>query len=60
MDNLDAWMQACSDLGVATEPKIIDGVGIIPLFSWYHQVLYYFHVIQFSFLFNVETHCVQQ
>lgn len=30
-------MQACSDLGVATEPKIIDGVGIIPLFSWYHQ-----------------------
>ena len=53
-------MQACSDLKVATKPKIIDGVGIIRLFSWYHQVLYYFHVIQFTFLFNVETHCVQQ
>lgn len=37
VEKLDALMQACSDLGVATEPKIIDGVGIIPLFSWYHQ-----------------------
>ena len=60
MEKLDALMQAYNDLGVDTKPKIIDGVGIIHVFSWYHQVLYYFHVIQFSFVFNVETHCVQQ
>lgn len=37
VEKLGALMEACSDLEVATEPKIIDGVGIIPLFSWYHQ-----------------------
>lgn len=43
VEKLGALMEACSDLEVATEPKIIDGVGIIPLFSWYHQACKDFH-----------------
>ncbi|KAF5184692.1 hypothetical protein FRX31_025724 [Thalictrum thalictroides] len=30
-------LDACKTLGVKTSPEIIDGLGIIPLFSWYHQ-----------------------
>eukprot|EP01018_Ginkgo_biloba_P022372 Gb_06747 [translate_table: standard] len=37
VDKLNALLEACSRLGITTEPKIINGVGIVPLFSWYHQ-----------------------
>ena len=31
-------MEACEKLGVETKPSMVDGVGIIPLYSWYHEV----------------------
>ncbi|ERN10220.1 uncharacterized protein LOC18438392 [Amborella trichopoda] len=34
---LSALLDACRELGVETSPNIVDGVGIIPLFSWYHE-----------------------
>ncbi|PIA35335.1 hypothetical protein AQUCO_03500019v1 [Aquilegia coerulea] len=30
-------LDACKRLGIKTSPEIIDGIGIIPLFSWYHE-----------------------
>ncbi|GLJ40749.1 hypothetical protein SUGI_0842560 [Cryptomeria japonica] len=37
VQKLSALLETCNALGVATEPKMINGVGIIPLFSWYHE-----------------------
>lgn len=39
LEKLKALLDACSDLGVETSPKVIEGLGIIPLFSWYHEVI---------------------
>ncbi|KAL1551288.1 acyl-carrier-protein phosphodiesterase PptH-like [Salvia divinorum] len=37
LDKLDKLLDACEKLGVETKPSIVDGVGIIPLYSWYHE-----------------------
>lgn len=37
LDKLNKLLDACKRLGVQTSPMIIDGLGIIPLFSWYHE-----------------------
>ncbi|XP_058097785.1 uncharacterized protein LOC131242868 isoform X2 [Magnolia sinica] len=37
IEKLNALLDACSRLGVETNPRIVDGLGIIPLFSWYHE-----------------------
>ncbi|KAH7663173.1 Metallo-dependent phosphatases protein [Dioscorea alata] len=37
LEKLDMLLDACRELGVSTRPRTIDGVGIIPLFSWYHK-----------------------
>ncbi|KAF6165644.1 hypothetical protein GIB67_010680 [Kingdonia uniflora] len=37
IEKLNALLTACSGIGVKTSPAIIDGLGIIPLFSWYHE-----------------------
>ncbi|XP_020248781.1 uncharacterized protein LOC109826195 isoform X2 [Asparagus officinalis] len=37
LEKLNALLDACSDLGVETSPRIVEGLGIIPLFSWYHK-----------------------
>nr|CAD1836245.1 unnamed protein product [Ananas comosus var. bracteatus] len=37
LEKLNALLDACSELGVETGPRTIDGLGIIPLFSWYHK-----------------------
>lgn len=37
LEKLNALLDACSDLGVETSPKVVEGLGIIPLFSWYHE-----------------------
>ncbi|XP_073001687.1 uncharacterized protein [Typha latifolia] len=37
LEKLTALLDACSDLGVETRPAVLDGLGIIPLYSWYHQ-----------------------
>lgn len=34
---LDKLLDACERLGVETKPSIVDGLGIIPLYSWYHE-----------------------
>ncbi|XAR53142.1 hypothetical protein NMG60_11021564 [Bertholletia excelsa] len=34
---LNVLLESCKGLGVQTTPMVIDGLGIIPLFSWYHE-----------------------
>lgn len=38
LEKLRALLDVCAELGVETSPRIVDGLGIIPLFSWYHKV----------------------
>ncbi|KAK9278509.1 hypothetical protein L1049_028076 [Liquidambar formosana] len=37
LEKLNKLLDACRRLGVLTNPMIMDGLGIIPLFSWYHE-----------------------
>ncbi|KAF3438422.1 hypothetical protein FNV43_RR21184 [Rhamnella rubrinervis] len=37
VEKLHNLLDACRTLGVETNPMIIDDLGIIPLFSWYHE-----------------------
>ncbi|CAN6318011.1 unnamed protein product [Urochloa humidicola] len=37
LEKLTALLDACSELGVDTGPRMIGDLGIIPLFSWYHK-----------------------
>lgn len=37
LEKLKNLLDACKRLGVETSPMAIDGLGIIPLFSWYHE-----------------------
>ncbi|KAL8481098.1 hypothetical protein ACS0TY_027583 [Phlomoides rotata] len=37
LDKLDKLLDICDKLGVETKPSIVDGLGIIPLYSWYHE-----------------------
>jgi hypothetical protein len=39
LEKLNKLLDACRGLGVETNPTVIDGLGIIPLFSWYHEVI---------------------
>ncbi|XP_034214956.1 uncharacterized protein LOC117627137 [Prunus dulcis] len=34
---LKKLLDTCRGLGVQTSPMVLDGLGIIPLFSWYHE-----------------------
>ncbi len=35
-EKLGLLRQMCTELGVYTIPKCIEGVWIVPLYSWYH------------------------
>lgn len=37
LSKMDKLFDTCKGLGVETNPTVIDGLGIIPLFSWYHE-----------------------
>lgn len=37
LEKLNELLGACRRIGVETNPMVIDGLGIIPLFSWYHE-----------------------
>lgn len=37
LDKLNALLDVCTELGVETSPRVVDGLGIVPLFSWYHK-----------------------
>lgn len=37
LQKLDKLLDACQRIGVETKPVMLDGLGIIPLFSWYHE-----------------------
>ncbi|KAH6758323.1 hypothetical protein C2S51_018558 [Perilla frutescens var. frutescens] len=37
LDKLDKLLDACQKLGVETKPSIVGSLGIIPLYSWYHE-----------------------
>ncbi|XP_021292045.1 uncharacterized protein LOC110422453 isoform X1 [Herrania umbratica] len=37
LQKLNKLLDACRQLGVETNPVVIDGLGIVPLFSWYHE-----------------------
>jgi hypothetical protein len=39
LEKLNKLLDTCRGLGVETNPMVIDGLGIIPLFSWYHEVI---------------------
>ncbi|CAL4917316.1 unnamed protein product [Urochloa decumbens] len=43
LEKLTALLDACSELGVDTGPRMIGDLGIIPLFSWYHKACKDFH-----------------
>ena len=38
LEKMSNLYDACSSLGVDTNPAILNGLGIVPLFSWYHEV----------------------
>ncbi|XP_078427374.1 uncharacterized protein LOC144699909 [Wolffia australiana] len=37
LEKLNALLDVCRELGVETSPAVVGDVGIIPLYSWYHQ-----------------------
>ncbi|XP_038895591.1 uncharacterized protein LOC120083790 isoform X2 [Benincasa hispida] len=37
LDKMSKLLDACRGLGVDTNPAILNGLGIIPLLSWYHE-----------------------
>ncbi|KAJ8750191.1 hypothetical protein K2173_014106 [Erythroxylum novogranatense] len=37
LEKLDKLLDACRAVGVETKPMVIDNLGIVPLFSWYHE-----------------------
>ncbi|XP_030472415.2 LOW QUALITY PROTEIN: uncharacterized protein LOC115690261 [Syzygium oleosum] len=37
LEKLEKLLDACKRLGVKTDPMVIGSLGIIPLFSWYHE-----------------------
>lgn len=37
LEKLEKLLDACKRLGVKTDPVVIGSLGIIPLFSWYHE-----------------------
>ncbi|KAG8368682.1 hypothetical protein BUALT_Bualt15G0071100 [Buddleja alternifolia] len=37
LDKLDKLLEACQRLGVETKPSVVGGLGLIPLYSWYHE-----------------------
>ncbi|XP_011046109.1 PREDICTED: uncharacterized protein LOC105140812 isoform X3 [Populus euphratica] len=37
LEKLNKLLDACRGLGVQTRPMVLDGLGIVPLFSWYHE-----------------------
>lgn len=39
LQKLNSLLDACRTLGVETSPMILDDLGIIPLLSWYHEVI---------------------
>lgn len=39
LEKLNKLLDACKSLGIETKPMVIDNLGIIPLFSWYHEVI---------------------
>ena len=39
LEKLNKLLDACERIGVETNPTVIDEIGIIPLFSWYHEVI---------------------
>lgn len=38
LGKLNGLLDACAQLGVETSPMCVNGLGIVPLFSWYHEV----------------------
>ncbi|PON53601.1 Calcineurin-like phosphoesterase domain, apaH type [Trema orientale] len=37
LEKLNKLIDACRTLGVEINPKVIEDLGIVPLFSWYHE-----------------------
>ncbi|KAL7116889.1 hypothetical protein ACP275_03G034600 [Erythranthe tilingii] len=37
VDKLEKLLDECRKIGVITKPTIVGGLGIIPLYSWYHE-----------------------
>lgn len=37
LEKLEKLLEECQKLGVHTDPLVLDDLGVIPLFSWYHE-----------------------
>ncbi|KAL7116893.1 hypothetical protein ACP275_03G034600 [Erythranthe tilingii] len=48
VDKLEKLLDECRKIGVITKPTIVGGLGIIPLYSWYHEACKDFHVCKWS------------
>lgn len=62
IEKLDTLVDACRKLGVETSPRMVGGLGIIPLFSWYHEVISQGPLIpsdQYSQFFLFSFHRIQ-
>jgi hypothetical protein len=57
LEKLTALLDACSELGVDTDPRTIGDLGIIPLYSWYHKVVDFFLYFTIS---KYSSHIIMQ
>ena len=48
---MNILLDACRELGVEINPMVIDDLGVIPLFSWYHEVIGSLHYFIIFVLF---------
>jgi len=39
LEKFNKLLDACKRIGVETNPTVVGALGIIPLFSWYHEVI---------------------
>lgn len=44
LEKLNKLLDACERIGVETNPMVLGELGIIPLFSWYHEVINFYSV----------------
>lgn len=59
LEKLEKLLDACKRLGVKTDPMVIGSLGIIPLFSWYHEVTEWSKRLLLHILFdNFQPFCL--
>lgn len=52
VEKFNKLLEACKRIGVETNPMVVGALGIIPLFSWYHEVITYVVSVSSSLIFH--------